>query len=262
MTWTHTKPAAYRPNRHCPTVRPLSNKMLGVTGSSGPGYVPIRRVAPLSMIGETISHYRILEKLGDGATAEVYKAEDLALGRPVALKLVPRELSADYGMIARFQHEARTASALNHPNICTIYEIAEHEGRHFIAMELLEGQVLSRVIGGRALGIDRVVEIGIQIADALDAAHTGGIVHRDVKPANIFVTDRDHVKILDFGLAMPLPSRHDGARAAGILSGRTSGTAPYMSPEQVRGENLDARSDLFSTGIVFYEMATGRRAFN
>ena len=214
------------------------------------------------MTGETISHYRVLEKLGDGATAVVYKAEDLALGRPVALKLVPRELSADYGMIARFQHEARTASSLNHPNICTIYEIAEHEGRHFIVMELLEGQVFSRVIGGHPMTSDRVIEIGIQIADALDAAHAGGIVHRDIKPANIFVTDRDHVKILDFGLAVPLPSGHAGLNTEGKRSGRTSGTAPYMSPEQVRGENLDARSDLFSTGVVLYEMITGRRAFN
>ena len=192
----------------------------------------------------------------------MYKAEDLALGRPVALKLVPRELSADQGMIARFQHEARTASSLNHPNICTIYEIAEHEGRHFIVMELLEGQVLSRVIGGRPAASDRVIELGIQIADALDAAHAGGIVHRDIKPANIFVTDRDHVKILDFGLAVPLPAGRDGSMSEGMWSGRTSGTAPYMSPEQVRGENLDARSDLFSTGVVLYELITGRRAFN
>jgi serine/threonine protein kinase/outer membrane protein assembly factor BamD (BamD/ComL family) len=164
-------------------------------------------------------------------------------------------------MIARFQHEARTASSLNHPNICTIYEIAEHEGRHFIVMELLEGEVLSRVIGGRPMATERVIDLGIQIAEALEAAHAGGIVHRDIKPANIFVSDSDHVKLLDFGLAVPLPSGSHGMTPEG-RTGNTSGTAPYMSPEQVRGENLDARSDLFSTGVVLYEMITGRRAFN
>ena len=212
--------------------------------------------------GQTISHYRVLEKLGDGAMAVVYKAEDLALGRAVALKVVPHELSADYAMITRFQHEARTASSLNHPNICTIYEISEHENCHFIVMELLEGQVLSRVIGGRPVSCERVIELGIQIADALDAAHAEGIVHRDLKPANIFVTHRDHIKVLDFGLAVLLPKGAAGPARHEMRSGTTGGTIPYMSPEQVRGEDLDGRSDLFSIGVVLYEMITGRRAFN
>jgi serine/threonine protein kinase len=216
------------------------------------------------MIGTTLSHYRILEKLGEGSTAEVYKADDLSLGRAVALKLVPTALSTDYARIARFRHEARTASSLNHPNICTIYEIAEHDGRHFIAMELLEGQVLSSIIGGRPLEAYRAIELAIQIADALDAVHREGIVHRDIKPANIFVTYRDHVKILDLGLAMLLPSGVVGATVmapTGPFSKTIGGTIPYMSPEQTRGDELDPRSDLFSTGIVLYEMLTGRRAF-
>jgi TolA-binding protein/predicted Ser/Thr protein kinase len=214
------------------------------------------------MTGETLSHYRVLDKLGEGATAVVYMAEDLALGRPVALKLVPPELSADYAALTRFRHEARMASSLNHPNICTIYEIAEHQGRHFIVMELLDGQVLSKTIAGRAMDIDRAIEIATQIADALDAAHAEGVVHRDIKPANIFVTQRNHVKILDFGLAVLLPSRPAGGTTTAMRTGMTGGTVPYMSPEQTRGEVLDARSDLFSTGVVLYEMVTGRRAFN
>src|SRR5262249_2134383 len=215
-----------------------------------------------SMTGQTISHYRVLEKIGEGATSVVYKAEDLALGRPVALKLLPAEVSMTHPTIARFQHEARTASSLNHPNICTIYEIGECDGHHFIAMELLEGEELSRVIGGRPLEIYRLVELASQIADALDAAHAEGIIHRDIKPANIFVTRRDHVKILDFRLAM-LTARRPFARddAQTPQMSRVGGTVPYMSPEQVSGEELDSRSDLFSTGVVLYEMATGRRAF-
>jgi serine/threonine protein kinase/TolA-binding protein len=214
------------------------------------------------MIGQTLSHYRILEKLGEGATAVVYKAEDLALGRAVVLKLVPAELSTDYAMITRFQHEARTASSLNHPNICTIYEIGEDTGRHFIVMELLAGQELARVIAGRPIETYRAIELAGQIADALAAAHAEGIVHRDIKPANIYVTERDHVKILDFGLAVLLPYGPNGHKPSIEKWSKTiAGTVPYMSPEQTRGEELDQRSDLFSMGVVLYEMITGRRAF-
>ena len=206
---------------------------------------------------QSISHYRILEQLGEGGSAVVYRAEDLSLGREVALKILPPEFS-DYAGITRFQHEARTASSLNHPNICTIYEVGEHAGRHFLAMEFLTGQVLSRTINGKPLEPYRIVELAVQIADALDAAHSANIVHRDIKPANIFVTDRDQVKLLDFGLAVLLPKQ--GWTGTGVAAS-TGGTVPYMSPEQARGEELDHRTDLFSLGSVIYEMATGRRPF-
>jgi serine/threonine protein kinase len=214
------------------------------------------------MTGETLAHYRVLEKLGEGATAAVYKAEDLTLGRPVVLKLLSPDLASGSSAVLRFQHEARTASSVNHPNICTIYEIADHDGRQFIVMELLEGQVLAQVVAGRPLAVDRVLDLAIQIADGLDAAHAQGIVHRDIKPANIFVTSRDQAKILDFGLAvLTRPgSRHNDDQTRPRLAAG-GGTVPYMSPEQVRGEELDPRSDLFSLGVVLYEMATGRRAF-
>jgi serine/threonine protein kinase len=211
---------------------------------------------------ESFSHYRLLDKLGEGGTAVVYRAEDLALGREVALKFLSADYSADYGRIARFQHEARTIASLNHPNICTIYEIGEHDGRHFIAMELLDGAALSRAISGRPIDSYRVIELAIEIADALAAAHAEGIVHRDLKPANIFVTKREHVKLLDFGLAVVVPLHATGQPAPGMPPlGLTGGTVPYMSPEQVQGESLDARTDLFSLGIVMYELLTSRRPF-
>ncbi len=218
-------------------------------------------------VGSTISHYRILSRLGKGGMGVVYAAEDLSLGRKAAIKFLTDSTTADPASVQRFLREAKSASALNHPNICTIYEFGEHEGHPFLAMELLDGVTLDTLLTGSPTPLTRLLDIGIQAADALDAAHRKGIIHRDIKPANIFIVGKDQVKLLDFGLAKLEEAASDATSDGTIAgpditsAGSAVGTIAYMSPEQARGETLDARTDIFSLGTVLYQLATGQHPF-
>ncbi len=254
---THLRGLAARPNLW----RQGELRRLWLTTAEREPNIKLDVIETIDMVGQTVSHYHVLDKLGGGGMGVVYEAEDTRLGRRVALKFIPDNLLNDQKSLERFLREARIASQLNHPNICTIHDIGDLDGQPYIVMEKLEGKSLRDLMNGQPLDLELVLDVGIQVSDALAACHAKGIIHRDIKPANIFVTPAGQAKILDFGLVKVAPEFGRDGMEDLTIAGEIFGTTVYMSPEQARGEELDARSDLFSLGVVLYEMATGHKPF-